>query len=305
VEPPVELPSKLDSNFQLYKNDTFVLRATETHQLGFRFAKELNLSGLSAVDYIGSDFPFDSLVAAAVEAKQFALIEKIKTSIDGGKRVVSCVAFCVEYQPRQAIAASCQYPQRVNPHFKYTNMKKRISTLLLFSTCCSLLACNMATPENYFDRAVLSCNMMAGFANDQFHRELEQPSAKLKEGTKDQTEPMKRKEVIDNQIQFVEENYAKLKDLKETDDTKDILKTSVALYEYTLPVYKNEYTQLAKLYDDGAPAQQIETLTQSILDKYAAGFEERYNAVISAGKPFAARHHINVQWDIKTSPDLR
>ncbi len=183
-------------------------------------------------------------------------------------------------------------------------MKKQIATLVLFAACCTLPACNMATPENYFDRAVLSCNMMAGFANDQFHRQLAEPSVKLKEGTKDQTEPMKRKEIIESHIQFVEESFSKVKNLKETDDTRDMVKASIALYEYALPVYKNEYTQLARLYDDGASTQQITTLVQSIIDKYAAGFGERYNAVMNAGKPFAAKHNINVQWDIKTSPDL-
>ena len=162
----------------------------------------------------------------------------------------------------------------------------------------------MATPENYFDRAVLNCNTMSGFAGPQLHRELENPSVKLVEGTKDQTTQMKRKEVIDNQIQYLEEGFEKVKSLKETDDTRDILKTSIALYEYALPVYKNEYTQLARLYDEGASATQITTLTQSIIDKYASGFGERYNAVMTAGKPFAERHHINVQWDVRTSPDL-
>lgn len=182
-------------------------------------------------------------------------------------------------------------------------MKQHAIIVATFFSC-TLLACNMATPENYFDRAVLSCNMMAGFANDQFHRQLEEPSVKLKAGTTDQTEPMKRKEVIDTHIQFVEESFSKVKSLKETDDTRDMLKASIALYEYALPVYKNEYTQLARLYDDGASPEQITTLVQSIVDKYAAGFGERYTAVMNAGKPYAAKHNINVQWDIKTSPDL-
>ncbi len=86
VEVPVELQPKLDSNFQLYKNDKFVLRASETHQLGYRLAKELNLPGLYAVDYNGTDFPFDSLMTSAAEAKQFTLIENINRSVDSIQR---------------------------------------------------------------------------------------------------------------------------------------------------------------------------------------------------------------------------
>ena len=182
-------------------------------------------------------------------------------------------------------------------------MKKNSTRFLLTGLCCLLLcSCNTATPENYFDQAVLNTNMLMGFANDGFERQLEQPSVKLVEGTKDQTAPMKRKEVVDNQIQFVDESFAKIKNLKETDDTKDMLKASIAVYEYVVPVYKNEYVQLAKLYDENAPKEQIESYAKSINDKYSAGFEQRLNALINIAKPYAARHNINVKWDIKTSP---
>ncbi|MEO5685615.1 MAG: DUF5694 domain-containing protein [Chitinophagaceae bacterium] len=82
VEVPVERQPKLDSNFQQYKAGNFELRASETHQLGYRLAKELNLPSLFAVDYNAADFPFDSLMKSAAEAKQFALLDTIKKSID-------------------------------------------------------------------------------------------------------------------------------------------------------------------------------------------------------------------------------
>src|SRR4030095_4720919 len=42
VEVPVEMQSKLDSSFNSYRSGSFILKGTETHQLGFRLAKELN-----------------------------------------------------------------------------------------------------------------------------------------------------------------------------------------------------------------------------------------------------------------------
>ncbi|MEO6315510.1 MAG: hypothetical protein ABIU63_15875 [Chitinophagaceae bacterium] len=183
-------------------------------------------------------------------------------------------------------------------------MKKIRFFVLLITSCATvLMACNTATPENYFDRAVLNCNMMTGFGDKGLQRQLEQPSVKLVEGTKDQSVPMKRKEVIDNLVQYLDESFAKIKALKETNDSRDMLQASTALYAYTLPVYKNEYTQLAKLYDDGAPAATIAALAASIQEKYAVGFADRYNKVIEAGKPFALRHNINVKWDIHSSPE--
>lgn len=176
-------------------------------------------------------------------------------------------------------------------------MKKHFPAAVLFVCIYVLLTgCSNPPPEKYFGIAVLNSNMMVGFANDGFHRELDQPSAQLVEGTTDQTRPRKRKDVVDDKIRFLEENLDKLKDLKETPDTKDIIQASIHLHEFILPVYKNEYRQLAHLYDDGAPADSIRSVAGNIHDKYSAGFEERYNTLINSGKLFATRNKIPVNW---------
>jgi hypothetical protein len=185
---------------------------------------------------------------------------------------------------------------------KTGSMKKFIVFPVLIFCYSLFTSCNTATPENYFDIAVLNSNMIAGFANEGLQRELDNPTVKLVEGTKDQTIPMKRKEIIDSKIQFIEPNLEKIKQLKQTDDTKDMLQASLALYEYVLPVYKNEYQQLAELYDEGAPGDQIQSLEQSISNKYFPKFQELFNNLVIAGKTYAEKHDIKVNWDIHTSP---
>ena len=175
---------------------------------------------------------------------------------------------------------------------------KKTTTLftLLFCSYFLLTGCGDTSPEKYFGIAVLNSNMIVGFANDGFQRELDQPSSRLVEGTKDQTAPMKRQDVVNDKIRFLEENLDKLKDLKETPDTKDILQASINLHQFILPVYKNEYQQLAHLYDDGASIDSIRSTASSIHDKYSAGFEERYNTLINSGKLFATKNKITVNW---------
>lgn len=143
---------------------------------------------------------------------------------------------------------------------------------------------------------------MHGFAGTGLQREMETPSVKMIDGDKDKFAPMKRKEIIDDRIQTLEANQEKLKGLKETDDARDILKASSALYMYVLPVYKNEYRELARLYDGNASRENIESYTQSISDKYYAGYEKRFQKVTDAGKAFAEKHGIKVNWDVQTSP---
>ncbi len=82
VEAPVNYQRTLDSNIMKYKAGQLTLQANETHQLGFRLAKELSLPTLYAVDYQGADFPYDSLVKSAMEAKQMNLLGYMKNTID-------------------------------------------------------------------------------------------------------------------------------------------------------------------------------------------------------------------------------
>jgi hypothetical protein len=168
----------------------------------------------------------------------------------------------------------------------------------LLVICCFFLvvSCNTATPEKYFDEAVLNSNMITGIANDGMMSELVYPSAKLVEGTKDQTTPMTRKEMLNNKIQFVEEALGKVKQLKETADTKEMLQTSVALHEYVLAIYKTDYQEMAKLYDDGASKDLIQAKAQAIHDKYNARYEELFNKLISLGKSYASANNIKVNW---------
>lgn len=174
--------------------------------------------------------------------------------------------------------------------FRFTNATLAICLAYLINSC------NTATPEKYFDVAVLNINTIDGFSDDALIRELKFPSVTLVEGTKDQTRPRKRTEVIVDKIGYVEKNLGDIKNLSETTETKEMIQASRSLHEYVLPVYKTEFTQLAKLYDQSAPQPEIDALIKTIMDKYSAGYLERMNRVISAGKKYASENKINVNW---------
>lgn len=165
-----------------------------------------------------------------------------------------------------------------------------------------LTGCTTSTPEDYFDIAVLNCNFIQGFAGAGLQRELDDPTVKLVEGTKNETVPMTRKEVIESKTQTIQANFEKIKQLKQTEETRAMLQSSIALYEYVLPVYKNEYQQLARLYDEAAPKEQIESMHQQIESKYYSNYEKLFNALTTVAKPYAAKNNIQVQWDVSTSP---
>jgi hypothetical protein len=138
-----------------------------------------------------------------------------------------------------------------------------LTPILFF--CFFIGGCNKPSPEKAFGIAILNSNMLVDFSNGGLERELESPSVKMGK-TKDEYFPVKRKEIIETKIGFVEENYEKLKDFSQTDDTKEIIQNSMELHEFILPVYKNEYMQLAKLYDEDASKEKINQQKQTIHD---------------------------------------
>jgi hypothetical protein len=88
------------------------------------------------------------------------------------------------------------------------------------------ISCNSPKPERYFDVAVLSANMLSDFGG-RLEYELDNPSVTLVEGTKDQTRPMKRSEIIEEKIRIIEDHLKDIKDLRETADSRSILKASI------------------------------------------------------------------------------
>jgi hypothetical protein len=177
-------------------------------------------------------------------------------------------------------------------------MKKILAPLLI--ACCLLASCS-TSPEKTFGIASLNCNTLYGFAGYELKRDLATPAEKLVDEKTLATAPMTRAEVVKGKLTRVEEDFAQVKGLSSNDDNKEMLAASTALYEFVLPVYRNEYTALAGLYDANAPAAQIAAAEKNITDTYAAKFEVLYNAVVKAGTAYAQKHGIPVQ-QVNPSP---
>lgn len=169
------------------------------------------------------------------------------------------------------------------------------SALMSISFLVIFVSCSMNSPMDYFSRAALNCNLMFGFAGNVYHRQLAEPSVKLVDEKTMKTEPMKRIEVVQNSITQIEESYEKVKALGDDKEAAEMIKASKEIHEFVLPVYKNEYMQLAKLYDDGAEKSKIEEAENQIIQKYQNRFLELYDKVWAEGKAYATKNNITVR----------
>jgi hypothetical protein len=107
---------------------------------------------------------------------------------------------------------------------------------------------------------------------------------------------MTRKEIVEDQIQRVEANLVKIKALPDSEETRDMVQTSIKLHEFVLPVYKTEYRQLAKLYDEGDSQPERVATAHEIDTKYLADYQTLFNRLVELGKGYAEKHRIKVEW---------
>lgn len=175
-------------------------------------------------------------------------------------------------------------------------MGRRFSPLIAVALSLVLASCNNASPEDFFDEAVLNVNLITPFGGLAALNSLAHPSLKLVPGTKDQTTSMTRKEIVEDQIQRVEANLTKIKALPDSEETRDLVQTSIKLHEFVLPVYKTEYRQLAKLYDEGGSQQERMATAREIDAQYLAGYQALFSRLVELGKAYAEKHHIKVEW---------
>ncbi|WP_143709018.1 hypothetical protein [[Flexibacter] sp. ATCC 35208] len=166
--------------------------------------------------------------------------------------------------------------------------------LLILAAILGLSACSNPTPENYFDTAVLNTNIINDFGSDALTKMLVAQNVKYN-GTLPNG-PNAAAKMIDGKVQYIEKTLVKVKDLKETEETKTMLKTSEALFEYVLPVYKNEYKALAKMSDDGGTQEDVLSLGKEINEKYGERFDSLFDVLTAEGKKYAAAHDIKVNW---------
>lgn len=155
------------------------------------------------------------------------------------------------------------------------------------------LACGSATPENYFDQAVLNSNLYADFGGRQVSAWLAQPAQKYN-SDKRVMEASSYVEAFEFKMTYVKEAYEKMKKLKATDDTREMLEASEAVFSFVMEKYKNDYLRIAAMKDKGESQEAIQQAVQEFDEKNAGEFAQRFGKLIGLGTAYAKRHGIRL-----------
>lgn len=158
----------------------------------------------------------------------------------------------------------------------------KIFTVLFLTLPVFLQSCSEPA-DKFFGVAVLNTNTISDFGTPSLAKQLNGDEAVS---------------VVENKVLYMEKVLKDLNALSANNDSRaEIKKQSIALYEFVIPVYKNEYTAYAKLSDTKAPQEQKDELLKSIEQKYNAEFEKKYTSLLSIGKAFAEDNNLNVNWN--------
>jgi hypothetical protein len=156
-------------------------------------------------------------------------------------------------------------------------------------------SCGSNSPVQYFNTAALSCNLIAGFGSRDIDQYLTYKPSVYNPQTK-KADTISFKENIQKYfLENVEANYKKVKALKETDETRPMIESSLALYEYVLPKYKNEFMSIAQMKDENKPKSEIDNAIAEFVNKYGEEFSKKYSAFLDIALAYAKKNNIDVK----------
>jgi len=172
----------------------------------------------------------------------------------------------------------------------------RFSVALILTLSIFLQSCSEPA-DKFFGTAVLNTNTISDFGTPILAKHINDQTLEFPDIPSSKKKGNEALQQVQNQLLYMEKSLKDIKALSDNDDLRrDIKAQSIALYEFVIPVYKNEYTTYAKLCDAKATQDQKDQLIKIIEQKYNAEFEKKYALLLENGKTFAEKNNLNVDW---------
>lgn len=181
---------------------------------------------------------------------------------------------------------------------KFPSLRRTTVILSLIATCIlGAVACNRPSADQFFQTTILNTNILHEFAAEQFTKTLWSTTVSYEDNASSATQTAEAKQIVEAKVAYVEQTITRIEAMTPPDEDAEIIKAkSLDLYRFALPVYKNEYMTMAEMCDKKSSEEEVQKLGADIIEKYSAGFEERYDQLLLLGKAYAEQHSLNVQF---------
>ena len=176
-------------------------------------------------------------------------------------------------------------------------MKTNYLLLILLSLITN--ACNFSfnTPEEYFDRTTLNTNKFSDFGYYYFKTIQEE-----KKGNQLFYYENNQQIVAQKYTDFVQKftlpdinkDIEKIKNLKETDETKEMIQRSLDVFTFVKSVYETDYIKIAKMLDENQSEDNIQKAIEELGNKKDKILEEKMTKLKEVSLPYAQKNGIKV-----------
>lgn len=177
---------------------------------------------------------------------------------------------------------------------------KRIGMLFMafVGLLIGMTSCNTTTPDSFFQTAVLNVNIIRDFASENLLREIESQTVEFEGHPESKKNGDEAQKVIENKVAYIKQTIERVNELTPPDEKAKVIKEkSLALFNFVLPVYENDYMQMAKLADSKGSKDELEAMAIKIDEKYAVEFEKKHEEIFTLGKAYAEENGLNVKFD--------
>ena len=168
--------------------------------------------------------------------------------------------------------------------------------LLRYATWLSLasvMACNLDTPEDYYDTTTLNVNLYSDIGAEDFEQVPQWIEADIIKATlpdsNDYDPARPYEQYVEHWlIEQTEKRRADIAALKPTGDTEEMIARSLDLHDYVLRVYREDYLPIARLIDGGADSalvvEALVALDEEVVLPYWEKAEHLFEVAIPYGE---------------------
>lgn len=154
------------------------------------------------------------------------------------------------------------------------------------------------SPKTYFDKTILNTNILSNFGSKDFEHFIGSIPQKSLYVKTDGGEYKLQEKVTPHIKTFIiprtEEKLNEIKALTPTDETKEMIKASIKLYEFTLKKYKTDYITIAGLIDADADKEKIENVINDFDNKNLDTYWNLHEQLSKIAIPYAKMNGIKV-----------
>lgn len=176
-------------------------------------------------------------------------------------------------------------------------LNNSIIIVLLITVSLTFTSCNNFSPEKTFDVAVLNSNLLSRFGGKEINDKLKY-DAQVYDETQKKMVPSSYQDAFKYDISNLEIRLKSISEITEDDDNKELLQASKDLFSYVISKQKDGYLPIAKMKDEKASPEQIQTAIADFDASTQSEADAKFNKLMTVGKAYAEKHNIDAKFGI-------